>query len=153
MGGGLSYTEYVIYRGEQAYPEFLITYRIVPTATATASPATNNPSSAQTTIQTNINNNIVNNLSNNGNVISPPNNLVNGQCAHHGAPSSVMTAMGISNTTAGVKTSLEQQLQLGSASAPMLSQTLLQPSCDLSVNSIGASLTGNTSNLLRPETS
>ncbi len=28
--GGLSYTEYVIYRGEQAYPEFLITYKIVP---------------------------------------------------------------------------------------------------------------------------
>ncbi|RWS14907.1 Tankyrase-1-like protein [Dinothrombium tinctorium] len=28
-GGGLSYPEYVVYRGEQAYPEYLITYQIV----------------------------------------------------------------------------------------------------------------------------
>lgn len=28
MGGGLSYPEYVVYRGEQAYPEYLITYQI-----------------------------------------------------------------------------------------------------------------------------
>nr|KAG5687245.1 hypothetical protein BaRGS_025347 [Batillaria attramentaria] len=27
--GGLNYTEYVIYRGEQAYPEFLITFKIM----------------------------------------------------------------------------------------------------------------------------
>ncbi|KAL8592133.1 Poly [ADP-ribose] polymerase tankyrase-2 [Nucella lapillus] len=27
--GGLNYTEYVIYRGEQAYPEFLLTFKIV----------------------------------------------------------------------------------------------------------------------------
>ncbi|XP_025094753.1 tankyrase-1-like isoform X2 [Pomacea canaliculata] len=27
--GGLNYTEYVIYRGEQAYPEFLITFKII----------------------------------------------------------------------------------------------------------------------------
>lgn len=27
--GGLSFPEYVIYRGEQAYPEYLITYLIV----------------------------------------------------------------------------------------------------------------------------
>jgi tankyrase len=26
--GGLTYAEYVVYRGEQAYPEFLITYQI-----------------------------------------------------------------------------------------------------------------------------
>lgn len=28
--GGLSYREYVIYRGEQAYPEFMLTYRLKP---------------------------------------------------------------------------------------------------------------------------
>lgn len=28
--GGLNYAEYVIYRGEQAYPEYLITYLLVP---------------------------------------------------------------------------------------------------------------------------
>lgn len=37
---GLAYAEYVIYRGEQAYPEYLITYQIVkpeaPSQTATA---------------------------------------------------------------------------------------------------------------------
>lgn len=27
--GGLAYAEYVVYRGEQAYPEYLITYQIV----------------------------------------------------------------------------------------------------------------------------
>ncbi|KAG8040194.1 hypothetical protein G9C98_000764 [Cotesia typhae] len=27
--GGLAYPEYVVYRGEQAYPEYLITYQIV----------------------------------------------------------------------------------------------------------------------------
>ncbi|CAH2062157.1 unnamed protein product, partial [Iphiclides podalirius] len=27
--GGLCYPEYVVYRGEQAYPEYLITYQIV----------------------------------------------------------------------------------------------------------------------------
>lgn len=27
--GGLHFTEYVIYRGEQSYPEYLITYQIV----------------------------------------------------------------------------------------------------------------------------
>ena len=30
--GGLSFTEYVIYRGEQAYPEFLVSYQIVAVA-------------------------------------------------------------------------------------------------------------------------
>jgi tankyrase len=34
--GGLAYPEYVIYRGEQAYPEYLITYRIVDSETAQA---------------------------------------------------------------------------------------------------------------------
>ena len=28
-GGGLSFSEYVVYRGEQAYPEYLISYQIV----------------------------------------------------------------------------------------------------------------------------
>jgi hypothetical protein len=27
--GGLQYYEYVIYRGEQAYPEFLVTYKLM----------------------------------------------------------------------------------------------------------------------------
>ena len=27
--GGLTFPEYVVYRGEQAYPEYLLTYRIV----------------------------------------------------------------------------------------------------------------------------
>lgn len=27
--GGLNFPEYVVYRGEQAYPEYLITYQIV----------------------------------------------------------------------------------------------------------------------------
>ena len=26
--GGLAFAEYVVYRGEQAYPEFLITYQV-----------------------------------------------------------------------------------------------------------------------------
>ncbi|XP_065175426.1 poly [ADP-ribose] polymerase tankyrase-like [Sycon ciliatum] len=36
--GGLAFAEYVIYRGEQAYPEYLITYKIANPASANASP-------------------------------------------------------------------------------------------------------------------
>ena len=28
--GGLAFAEYVVYRGEQAYPEYLITYQVKP---------------------------------------------------------------------------------------------------------------------------
>ncbi|CAH3024597.1 unnamed protein product [Porites evermanni] len=35
---GLSFAEYVVYRGEQAYPEYLITYKIVKPSNAEASP-------------------------------------------------------------------------------------------------------------------
>ncbi|CAH3026378.1 unnamed protein product, partial [Porites evermanni] len=35
---GLSFAEYVVYRGEQAYPEYLITYKIVKPSNADASP-------------------------------------------------------------------------------------------------------------------
>jgi hypothetical protein len=38
--GGLNFPEYVVYRGEQAYPEYLITYQIVkPEETAPSSDA------------------------------------------------------------------------------------------------------------------
>jgi tankyrase len=38
--GGLNFPEYVVYRGEQAYPEYLITYQIVkPEETAANSDA------------------------------------------------------------------------------------------------------------------
>jgi tankyrase len=38
--GGLNFPEYVVYRGEQAYPEYLITYQIVkPEETAASSDA------------------------------------------------------------------------------------------------------------------
>jgi hypothetical protein len=38
--GGLNFPEYVVYRGEQAYPEYLITYQIVkPEETAVTSDA------------------------------------------------------------------------------------------------------------------
>ena len=38
--GGLNFPEYVVYRGEQAYPEYLITYQIVkPEETATSAEA------------------------------------------------------------------------------------------------------------------
>ncbi|CAH3179727.1 unnamed protein product, partial [Porites lobata] len=35
---GLSFDEYVVYRGKQAYPEYLITYKIVKPSNAKASP-------------------------------------------------------------------------------------------------------------------
>lgn len=35
--GGLNFPEYVVYRGEQAYPEYLITYQIVKPEETTAS--------------------------------------------------------------------------------------------------------------------
>ncbi|TPP66477.1 Poly (ADP-ribose) polymerase [Fasciola gigantica] len=39
--GGLNFAEYVIYRGEQAYPEYLITYVLVPPDTPETGDATN----------------------------------------------------------------------------------------------------------------
>ncbi|VEL20240.1 unnamed protein product [Protopolystoma xenopodis] len=36
--GGLNYAEYVIYRGEQAYPEYLIIYQLIPPDEVSATP-------------------------------------------------------------------------------------------------------------------
>nr|XP_046916564.1 LOW QUALITY PROTEIN: poly [ADP-ribose] polymerase tankyrase-2-like [Dermatophagoides farinae] len=41
-GGGLSFPEYVIYRGEQAYPEYIITYQIIKPGSSSSTNTTTN---------------------------------------------------------------------------------------------------------------